>query len=392
MTDRSDFGSLKLRGRIWWLRYRIDGKEHWETLRTTSRELAEKKAAVIADRVGRGEHQTPAEQRVTFADLETMIRTDYKVRGRRSLPRLERALTHLEEAFEATKVRAITPDRIVAYQAARLEAGAAPATVNYELAALRRMFRLALRHGRVKTAPAITISEPRNARAGYFEADDFAALRAELPQYLRPIVTFAYLTGWRVQSEVLPLRWANVDLEAMLVTLDANTTKNDEARVFPFGALPELAALLEQQRATTRSLERVDGKLIPYVFHRAGRPIKSYKNAWARAIDRAARGGKREALAPVVRPQLVGRIVHDFRRTAVRNLVRAGVDESLAMKLTGHKTRSVFDRYNITNEADLRAGVEKLASYLEPRSKAKRTRKGTTGGQSAARAIGERRS
>jgi integrase len=247
------------------------------------------------------------------------------------------------------------------------------------------MFRLAVKHGRLKTAPAITISEAKNARVGYFERDDFNAVLAQLPEYLCAPMRFAYLTGWRLASEVLPLRWANVDLGAKIVTLDVNTTKNDDGRTFPFDGFPELSAMLEQQRRLTRAAERAEGRLIPYVFHRGGRPIKSYKNAWGRAVDRAARGGSREALAQIVRPQLLGRIVHDFRRTAVRNLVRAGVDESLAMKLTGHRTRAVFARYNITNEADLRAGVAKYSAHLEG---PKKGHKGATGGHSRRRAGG----
>ena len=110
--------------------------------------------------------------------------------------------------------------------------------------------------------------------------------------------------------------------------------------------LPELRDVLEEQRAITTVLERETGTIVPWVFHRAGSPIKFYRRSWLRAC--------REAGCP-------GRIPHDFRRTAVRNLVRAGVPERVAMMLTGHKTRSVFERYNVVSEADLGAGVEKLA-------------------------------
>lgn len=285
----------------------------------------------------------------------------------------------------------ITADRITAYELDRLDAGAARAAVNYELATLRRAFRLAVRvHRRLPSMPAIVIPKPRNDRTGFFEATDFSAVPEQLPEYLRPVMRFAYLTGWRVRSEVLTLTWNRVDFDAGVVRLDPNTTKNDKGRTFPFDALPELAALLQARRDETTTVEYAAGRIVPYVFHRRGIPIKSYKNAWERACARAARGGSKEALTSVVRPQLVDRIVHDFRRTAVRNLVRAGVDEYLAMKLTGHKTRAIFDRYNITNEADLRAGGEKLANYLSPSKMHVRHRaKGTTGHDRAFGASGE---
>src|SRR5262249_31339828 len=107
-------------------------------------------------------------------------------------------------------------------------------------------------------------------------------------------------------------------------------------------------------------------------WHSDAKPIKSYAGAWERACYRAARGGReaaRKPLAVVVKPQLEGRIVHDFRRTAVRNLVRAGVSEGGAMAMTGHKTRAVFERYNITSETDIRDAGAKLAAYLAPQKR-----------------------
>lgn len=186
-------------------------------------------------------------------------------------------------------------------------------------------------------------------------------------------------------SEALTLTWDRVDFDVGLVRLYGNMTKNGEARDFPFDALPELAQLLKARRAYTDDAEHVREAIIPYVFHRNGKPIRNYYGAWRKVLRLAATDGKEGPIAPLVRPHLLGRIPHDFRRTAVRNLVRAGVDEYLAMKLTGHKTRAIFDRYNITDEADLRAGVAKLAAHLAPKQK---RRKGTTGGQSRLRVVG----
>jgi integrase len=265
-------------------------------------------------------------------------------------------------AFGGRRARALTTLAVSAYERDRLDAGAARATVNNELAALRRMFNLAIEAKLLAPTqvPKIRTPDPRNARQGFFEPGDFAAVLAELPDYLRPVMRFGYLTGWRVRSEVLSLQWRHVDFAAGTVRLEPNTTKNDEGRVFPFDALPELAALLKARREATTAVEKRTGAIVPWVFHREGKPIWSYRTAWEGAVERAAHA-ERDGLRVLVRPQLAGRIVHDLRRTAVRNLERAGVPRSVAMKLTGHKTESVYRRYAIVAEADLREGVEKLS-------------------------------
>jgi integrase len=185
-----------------------------------------------------------------------------------------------------------------------------------------------------------------DARAVFFERDAFEAVRSYLPEPLRGVVTFAYLTGWRVPSEVLTLTWDRVDFAAGVLRLEVNTTKNDDGRTFPFDVLPELAELLKRQQLYTDAFDALARKPIKWVFHRQGQRIRDYTWAWRSACKQAG---------------CVGKIPHDFRRTAARNLVRAGVPESWAMKLTGHKTAAVFRRYAITNEADLREAVTKLA-------------------------------
>ena len=133
------------------------------------------------------------------------------------------------------------------------------------------------------------------------------------------------------------------------------TTKNDEGRVFPF--TDELRAVLEGQRAKHEAL-RKKGIICPWVFHRDGQPIREIKRAWKTACKKAG---------------LLGKIPYDFRGTAVRNLIRAGVPEAVAMKMTGHKTRSVFDRYNIVDEADLFDAARHLDGHdsqsLQPKTR-----------------------
>ena len=185
-------------------------------------------------------------------------------------------------------------------------------------------------------------------RQGFFEREQHDAVIRHLPTAWAPVMTFAFLTGWRVRSEVVPLTWAHIDTSAQMIRLDVGTTKNADGRTFPYGVLPELAALLAAQERVRDALRRED-VLCPWVFPNAqgGRLPAFYSELWREACRRAGCPGK---------------IPHDFRRTAVRNLVRAGVPEKTAMMLTGHKTRSVFDRYDIVNEADLKAAVERLAA------------------------------
>ncbi|HET7225581.1 MAG TPA: site-specific integrase [Candidatus Eisenbacteria bacterium] len=274
-----------------------------------------------------------------------MLSDDYVVNGYRSLDRAERSVAHLREVFGRDRAVDITPDRVSAYIRARLDV-AKPATIRLELAALGRMFTLAVRAGRVSHRPSFPSIDVRNVRTGFFEEGQLRAVIAQLPEHLRPVIEFAYLTGWR-KGEVLGLQWRQVDFAAGTVRLEPGTTKNDEGRTFPFAALPALEALLRAQRARTRALEHAGGLVIPWVFHRAGKPILSFHAAWTEACRRA---------------QVPGRLVHDLRRTAVRNLERAGVSRSVAMKLTGHKTESVYRRYAIVSEADLSDGVRKLAA------------------------------
>jgi integrase len=313
----------------------------------------------------------PDAKRVTLADLHAMLQDDYKVRGRRSLVSVEGAWRHLEAYFGPCKAMAITTDRVTADERSRLEAGASRAMVNKELAALRRAFNLATRARRLPLSakPAISTPDPQNARQGFFEADDFAAVLAELPAPLQPAIQFACWTGRRM-GEVVGLTWAQVDFAAEVVRLEPNTTKTGAGRVFPFGAFPELRELLVRQRETTKGLGRID----PHVFHRDGRPIKAYHDAWRAACKRAATE-ERNGVTVTVRPQLLGRVPHDFRRTAARNLIRAGVPQHVVMKLCGWKTDAMFRRYAIVDERDLRDAVALLA-------------KGTAGGQSVTATMG----
>ena len=179
-------------------------------------------------------------------------------------------------------------------------------------------------------------------RKGFFEHDEFVAHRAALPLEVRAVVTFAYYTGWR-KEEVLALTWDRVDLQARTVRLDPGTTKNSEGRlIYLDGELFD----------TLIAVKRARDLAYPHcaeVFHRNGKGIKDFRAAWDSACQAVG---------------LEGKLVHDFRRTAVRNMVRAGIPDRVAQQISGHKTRSIFDRYHIVSDSDLCEAAKRQAAYV----------------------------
>lgn len=353
-------GQLKKRGRTWWIRYYRNGKRHEESSGSTKEGEAKRLLRLREGDIERGVATTPKVGRIRFEEAAADVINDCRTNRKRSLVDVERRIEkHLKPVFGGRRMATITTADIREYVARRqamalefkpLKKGDPPRTrpvsnaeINRELTVLKRMFNLAIQSGKLLQKPYIPFLKEDNVRIGFFERDQFQAVRQRLPEAVRPAATFAYITGWRIDSEVLPLQWRQVDFEAGEIRLDPGTTKNGEGRTFPMTA--ELREVLEGQRSITQNLQRRHGMLCPQVFHRAGVPIKSFRVAFQTAC--------RGAGCP-------GRVLHDFRRTAVRNLVRAGIPERVAMQMTGHKTRSVFERYNIVSAGDLRDAGKRL--------------------------------
>jgi integrase len=341
---RDRHGELKTAA-TWWIRYSHRGKLYREPSESTDEAVARRllrKRLEEKERTGRV--IGPTIERTTLADLTTMVLHDYRVNGRR-IRVIKAPLQHLVDYFgEGCRTLDITPDRITAYIAQRLDAGASPATINRSLAALKRGFHLAAKAGKVIVRPEMDMLREHNERKGFFEFEQYEILLEHCAAYLKPVVQTAYITGWRIASEILTRQKHHVDLEAGWLRLEPNETKNHDGRMFPL--TPELREVIEQQFARTRELELATGQIVQWLFHHDGEPIRVFRRAWVTACKKAG---------------LPGRIPHDFRRTAVRNLERAGVPRSSAMAMTGHKTESIYKRYAIVDEAMLREGADKLA-------------------------------
>ena len=344
-------GQLKV-CRTWTMKVWVGGKPLKRSSRTTSRAVASKQLEHWKAQIRQGTYVPDADQ-TRFEDLATLLLDEYRANERKSLDRVEAAVDHLKEFFTGWRAQAVSTDRILAYVRHRQQQHAANATINRELAALKRMFRLGERAARIVRRPFIDLLQEHNARTGFFERDEFDAVLAHLPDDLQAAFTVAYLTGWRVKSEILTRQWAHVDFQSGWLRLEPGETKNAEGRQFPL--TPALRAVLERQRARTLAVEKATHTIIPWLFHRTGRPIKSFRRAWLTACTAAG---------------LSGRIPHDFRRTAVRNLERAGVPRSTAMKMVGHKTESIYRRYATVDEAMLKEGAAKLHTLHEAQAPA----------------------
>jgi integrase len=341
-------GEIRKRGRVYWVRYYRDGRRHEESSRSERKADAERLLALREGDIAKGVPVSAKIGQLRFDEAAKDFLNDYRVNGKRSEDVDYRLRLHLTPFFGGRRMASITTSDVRNYVRVRQDENAAAATINRELAALKRMFSLAVQAGKLLHRPHIPMLRENNTRTGFFEPHEFESVLSKLPEHLKPVVTFAYLTGWRVRSEVLSLEWRNVDRRTGVIRLDPGTTKNHEGRVLPYRAIHDLEALIEEQWAAKVRLETTRRAIIGFVFHHDGRPIRDFHEVWQRAALAAG---------------YPSRIPHDFRRTAVRNLVRAGVSEHTAMKLTGHKTRSIFDRYDIVSESDLAGALDRLAVF-----------------------------
>jgi integrase len=348
-TRRAE-GHVYQRGDTWWIKWTgLDRRPLYRSSGSTHREVAEQ---MLRDELARKTKGLPAspDPRLCLIDhLLEALEARYTTEGRRSLARLRFSKEHLLRLFKGVQAIRVTGADVLRYAQQRLAEKAAPATVNRELAALRAAYRLGLDNEVIPAMPRIRLLPEDNVRKGFAEAGQVEAICKRLSEDVADVVRFGFLTGWR-RTEILELRWAQVDWTGGFARLEPGTTKNREGRSFPI--TPALRAVLERRQEWTRRCERAQARIIPLVFHRSGDPIRSFRRSWADACGKVGRPGL---------------LFHDLRRSAVRNLERAGIPRSVAMKLTGHKTESVYRRYAIVAEADLRdAGIKLAASADMP--------------------------
>jgi len=306
--------------------------------------------------IGQGRLIGPSAERVLVTELLNDLLTDYRITGRASLRTVTAHVEALRVHLEHVRAVDVTTPRLRRIIQAWQADGVASATINKRFTTLRRAFRLAHQSDppKVGIVPKFPRLPEHNAREGFFDKGDFFAVLASLPDDgLRDFVEWAYWTGQR-KGEIAKLTWAAFDAQTLTLTLPGRITKNGKPKKIALTG--RFRAIIERRLA----VRRLD---CPFIFWRlhTGKPTKrlqpgqpapiyEFRKAWRTACKAVG---------------LDGKLFHDLRRTAVRNLRRAGVDRRVAMKPGGHRTESVFERYNIDTDDDLRDAAEKLSTYVE---------------------------
>lgn len=355
--------------KVWTIQYQdANGLNQTESSKTPDKKKAQRTLRLREGAVARRERIVVDD--LTFADGVQLVTTDYQVNERKSLTDVLGRIKHLKAFFGGMKLSQITTATIKAYIKHRrseervvsrertivnadgtvtvvpeVRQKPSNAQINRETTVLGRMFSLARQDDKIVSRPHISkLKEPAQPRKGFFEYGDLVKVRDELDPALRNIAEFEFVTGWRIDTEVLPLQWRQVDFAAGEVRIDdPRSTKNEQARVFPF--TEDLRRTLKAQQKLTEGLDS------SYVFcHLTG----------GRKAKRISYSGFYKAWKRAVRAAGVARVPHDFRRTAIRNLERDGVPRSVAMSMVGQKTEEVYRRYAIVDEAMIREAAIKM--------------------------------
>lgn len=334
-----------------WCAYYLRGKEHRQSTGETDPKEAEKflnrkLKEVAADQIGAKKFVSPRQERIKVSELLDALEADYRLRGKHC-PQFKSHLAHIHKHFASHRAVEITPELVDTYIESRLADGARPASVNRSTQVFQQAFKLAVQRSRLTYAPRFRhLSESGNERQGFFAERELRAVVENLPVAVQDFALFGFLCGWR-KNEIRSLLWEDVDGDC--IRLRPENSKNGEARVLVLEG--ELGELIERRKAA-RTLKTDTGTMLSkYVFHNGqGAQVGDFRKSWASATKMAG---------------CPGRLFHDLRRSSCRNMLAAGVPQSIAMKVSGHKTDSMFRRYAIVAETDLRAAMRRTQDYLK---------------------------
>lgn len=348
----------------WWIKYRKNGQVFRESSGSEKYADAERLLKRRQGEIVTGKFAGLGPERIRMEELFGDVVQDYRDNRRDTLKDVESRLkNHLSPFFGKIRAADFSTQHLKRYIAVRRDDGAENATINRELAIVRRAFNLGAKADppRVGRAPKIQLLKETNIREGFIEHAQYVTLRNELPPYLRPLFVVAYHIGGR-RGELTMIRWPQIDFAANQIRLNREDTKNEQGRTLPiYGEMREWLLMARDIR---------DQKLpdCPWVFYDdRGERLYWFYKAWKDACVRAGLGEL---------------LFHDLRRSAVRNMERAGVSRKVAMSISGHKTEQIYRRYDIVGERDLRDAAARMDRYLGGAQSQTGTLLGTPGTES----------
>jgi integrase len=355
----------------WYIGYTVNGMNKQISAKTPDKEVAQKQLRKLVGDAAVGIFEVGSKaDRVTLTQAFEALETDYEANDNRSSRLIVRVKDHVCAFFgESAKLSKVTKTRIQQYIAHRrtqlvkwngVEKPPSIATINGELRLLRRAFNVLVEAKRLShdDVPHFNIEVSKEEpRKNFVEPADFAKLVECLPNDLKDPAAFLYHSGCRV-NEMASLEWQDIDLENGSFTFRRENVKTKEARTILLSEDDELLAILKRQAARRnpdRALVflRYGKKLDDGTREMPSEPIGDIRKAWKNACKLA---GLNERLTR-----------HDFRRSAARNFARAGIPREFAKKLTGHKTDSMYERYNITADEELRSASAQASKYVSER-------------------------
>ncbi len=345
----------------WWISYYAHGKEQREAARhvrtgdklevtdknrhEAERFLKRRLGELAAEQHGGRAFVGPQQERVTIGELLDGLERDYKLRDKWSVKNASN-VKPLRDYLGTWRAIDVTSEAVGKYIESLRSEGYSNATINRRMQLLGQGFKVGMRNKKISAAPFIPrLSEIGNERQGFFETADFEAVVSHLPEYLRDFSRFSFVTGWR-KGSIESLRWSQVGED--VIYLRAENSKTRKPETMPLEG--DLEAIIDRRREA-QTIEDKDGnkRFAEYVFHSQGNPVGDFRKAWATACEKA---------------NVSHRLFHDLRRTASRNMISAGVPQAVAMKITGHRTDSMFRRYAIVNEEQKREALAKTQQYL----------------------------
>lgn len=354
---RGKDGKRRLASPFWWLCWQdATGRRQQESSKTDDKPTAKKLLRERLSAVDRHEPVTARTGKITVGEALKAVMEDKSLNGRRWLAEPKRMIEHHIEPHFGPKRRlaSIGVADLRTYSRTRVEKGASPASVNRELSLLRRAFRLAQAANEITLVPAFAFLQEAAPRQGFCDPAQFAAVVKLLPSWLQPAVKAIYISGWR-KNEIMRLVPQHVDLNANTLTLPPENSKTGEPRTIIMPT--ELRTIVEKQLVSFDRLKK-RGYFPRFLFHKPlGTSIGSFRKRWRTAAKNAGHPGL---------------LIHDLRRSATRNLTKAGVPEQTAMAVLGHKSNSTFRRYRIVDTSDLADAAAKLDAFLaQPQPKKK---------------------